>query len=76
MFMIVSVSPDYTSIIDLMAAPTWVKTLGVPVCSHQNCLEMNELDVQTQKLDDGWPESAEELVTLVLLEEVHKQSVL
>ena len=28
-----------------------------------------------QKLDDGWPESAEEQVTLVLLELVHKRTV-
>ena len=27
------------------------------------------------KLDDGWPESAEEQVTLVLLEVVHKRTV-
>ena len=27
------------------------------------------------KLDDGWPESAEEQVTLVLLEVVHKKTV-
>ena len=27
------------------------------------------------KLDDGWPESAEDQVTLVLLEVVHKRTV-
>ena len=31
--------------------------------------------LETKELDDGWPESAEEQVTLVLLELVHKRTV-
>ena len=30
---------------------------------------------EIRKLDDGWPESAEEQVTLVLLELVHKRTI-
>ena len=53
------------------------------ICCHSVAFALNPLSVDHGfpnsmangwlKLDDGWPESAEELVTLVLLEVVHKQ---
>ena len=38
------------------------------------CFKQHTIAV-TIELDDGWPESAEEQVTLVLLKVVHKRTV-